>query len=31
VLDGPKLKIMANIGMFNAMSAVGSKLPKRYA
>ncbi len=30
-LEGPKLKIVANIGMFNAMSAVGSRLPKRYA
>lgn len=30
-LEGPKLKIMANIGMFNAMSAVASRLPKRYA
>ncbi len=30
-LEGPKLKIMANIGVFNAMSAVASRLPKRYA
>lgn len=30
-LEGPKLKIMANIGMFNAMSAVSSRSPKRYA
>ncbi|MBZ0115694.1 MAG: hypothetical protein K8H88_01775 [Sandaracinaceae bacterium] len=31
VMDGSKLKIMANIGVFNAMSAVASRLPKRYA
>ena len=30
-VEGPKLKIMANIGVFNAMSSVASKLPKRYA
>ncbi len=30
-VEGPKLKIMANIGVFNAMSAVASKMPKRYA
>lgn len=29
-VEGPKLKIMTNIGVFNAMSAVASKLPKRY-
>lgn len=31
VIDGSKLKIMANIGVFNAMNAVASRLPKRYA
>jgi putative sterol carrier protein len=31
VVEGPKLKIMANIGLFNAMSAVASRLPKRFA
>jgi putative sterol carrier protein len=30
-LEGSKLKIMANIGVFNAMSAVASRMPKRYA
>ncbi|HJL17443.1 MAG TPA: SCP2 sterol-binding domain-containing protein [Sandaracinaceae bacterium LLY-WYZ-13_1] len=30
-VEGPKLKIMRNIGMFNAMSSVGSETPKRYA
>jgi putative sterol carrier protein len=30
-VEGPKLKIMTNIGVFNAMSAVASRLPKRYA
>ena len=31
VVEGPKLRIMANIGVFQAMSAVGAKLPKRFA
>lgn len=30
-LEGSKLKIMANIGVFNAMNAVANRLPKRYA
>jgi putative sterol carrier protein len=30
-VEGSKLKIMANIGVLNAMSAVGAKVPKRYA
>ena len=30
-VEGSKLKIATNIGVFNAMSAVASKLPKRYA
>lgn len=30
-VEGPKLKIMANIGVFSAMSAVGAKIAKRYA
>ena len=29
-VEGPKLKIMANIGLFNAMGSVGSKQHKRY-
>ena len=29
-VEGPKLKIMSNIGVFNTMSSVASKLPKRY-
>lgn len=29
-LEGPKLKVISNIGVFNAMSAVASALPKRY-
>lgn len=30
-VEGSKLKIATNIGVFNAMSAIASKLPKRYA
>ncbi|MFK7985625.1 MAG: hypothetical protein AB8I08_06300 [Sandaracinaceae bacterium] len=30
-VDGSKLKIMGNIGVLNAMSAVGAKMSKRYA
>jgi putative sterol carrier protein len=30
VLEGPKHKVMFNIGVFNAMSATASSLPKRY-
>ena len=29
-LEGSKLKIMANIGVFNAMNAVAAKTPKSY-
>ena len=29
-VDGPKLKIMASMPVLNAMSAVGSKMPKRF-
>ncbi|UJR85832.1 hypothetical protein [Sandaracinus amylolyticus] len=29
-VEGSKLKIMANIGVLNAMSAVASRVPKRY-
>jgi len=29
-VEGSKLKIVANVGLFNAMSAVASRLPKRY-
>lgn len=30
-VEGPKLRIMTNIGLFNAMSAVAARLPKRFA
>jgi hypothetical protein len=29
-VEGPMLKIMSNIGVFNAMSDVASSMPKRY-
>lgn len=29
-VEGPKLKIMANMGMLNAMNAVAAKTPKTY-
>ncbi len=29
-VEGPKLKIMANLGMLNAMDAVAKRLPKKY-
>ena len=29
-VEGSKLKIMSNVGMLNAMSAVASRVPKRY-
>lgn len=29
-VEGPKIKIMTNIGVFNAMGDVASRLPKRY-
>lgn len=29
-VEGSKLKIMANLGMFNAMNAVATRLPKSY-
>lgn len=30
-VEGPKMRIMMNIGLFNAMGAVAAKIPKRYA
>jgi putative sterol carrier protein len=30
-VEGSKLRIMANIGLFNAMAAVGARTPKRFA
>lgn len=29
-VEGPKIKIMTNIGVFNAMGAVAARLPKAY-
>jgi len=29
-IEGPKLKVMANIGVVNALNAVAAKTPKRY-
>lgn len=29
-VEGSKLKVMSNVGMFNAMTAVARRLPKRY-
>jgi hypothetical protein len=30
-VEGPKLRILANVGLLNAMSAVGARTPKRFA
>lgn len=30
-VEGPKLRIMANIALFDAMAAVGARTPKRFA